>query len=65
VPDNSSLNLINISGFLMSPYSHTILPFNDDLIPISENGRRGIKDRVIFKDIQKIYRKVINMIYGI
>lgn len=41
MPDSSSLNLINISGFLMSPHSHTILPFNDDLIPISENGGGG------------------------
>lgn len=55
MPESSNLNLINISGFLTSPYSHSILPFNDDSIPISENEGGGtIKDMTIFEDIQKI-----------
>lgn len=34
----------------MPPYSHSILPFNDDTNPISENmGGFRIKDMIIFK----------------
>lgn len=34
---SSNLNLVNVSSFLMLPYSQSIAPFNDDSNPISGN----------------------------
>ena len=57
--------LINVSSFLMPPYSRSFSPFNDDSNPISGSGGLGTEDndKPSNKGIQK-HRKVITMNHG-